>query len=362
MVLVCLVLLVGGAGCDKQEAAEAGGAWVVDKVYEKGPLAVHVKLDREALTIAETVQLRLEASIEEGYEVTMPSLAEVLGKYEFGILDFTSEPDRLDEQGRRQVSRQYRLEPIVSGTFSIPAMRFVFAEAAGASDATGQGPVAAVDEQEEPTYELLTEPIAVEVSSLLAQERGDLTIADIKPVAVLPGRLARTWGWWLAGAAVLGAVVLVWIVWRRRRRGQVVRVLRPAHELAYERLAELVAADYVGAGQVKVFYERLSWIVRRYIEERFELRAPEQTTEEFLQEARGEAVLDGSQQSLLCRFLEHCDLVKFARYGPATSEIQQTFDLTKEFIEATRVNEKQVDVTDMAAEAGAADGVLVRSE
>ena len=360
--LTCLLLLVAALGCDRQDGpADAEDQWALDKVFEKGPLTVHVKLDKDTLTIAETLQLRLEASIAEGYDLTMPSLVEVLGKYEFGVLDFKAEADKLDDQGRRLVCRQYRLEPIVSGTFNIGALSFAFTEHAGPSDAQEQGTATkAADEQS--TYELLTEPIPVEVSSMLAEDRADMTIADIKPVATLPGPLSWAWLWWLAGAGVLVAVILVWMIWRRRGRRGIVRTFKPAHELAYERLSELVAADYIAAGRVKEFYERISWILRRYIEDRFDLRAPEQTTEEFLPEARTKNVLDESQQQMLCRFLEHCDLVKFARYGPATAEIQQTFDLTRQFIEATRLNEKQVDVTDMAQTSGEAAGTVQASD
>jgi hypothetical protein len=38
--------------------------------------------------------------------------------------------------------------------------------------------------------------------------------------------------------------------------------------------------------------------------------------------------------------------VKFALYGPTKTEIQETFDLTKGFVEATRITDKQVDVTE----------------
>ena len=37
-------------------------------------------------------------------------------------------------------------------------------------------------------------------------------------------------------------------------------------------------------GRIKEFYERISNILRHYIEHRFDLHAPERTTEEFLYE------------------------------------------------------------------------------
>ena len=47
-------------------------------------------------------------------------------------------------------------------------------------------------------------------------------------------------------------------------------------------------------------------------------------------------VLSVSDKESLEEFLTHCDLVKFAKHTPVTEQIQQTFDLVKEFIEKTK--------------------------
>ncbi len=53
---------------------------------------------------------------------------------------------------------------------------------------------------------------------------------------------------------------------------------------------------------------------------------------------------------MLGEFLTHCDLVKFAKHEPTTEQVQQTFDLVKDFIEKTRSDERKVDVTDKVQE------------
>ena len=80
---------------------------------------------------------------------------------------------------------------------------------------------------------------------------------------------------------------------------------------------------------------------------RFSLRAPERTTEEFLYELANTNVLPESDKESLAQFLQHCDLVKFAKHEPTTEQIQETFDLVKAFIEKTKSDERKVDVTDM---------------
>jgi len=97
----------------------------------------------------------------------------------------------------------------------------------------------------------------------------------------------------------------------------------------------------VEKGEIERFFVILSAILREYIENRFLVRAPERTTEEFLEEAARDRALQG-HRSRLGEFLSLCDQVKFARYTPEESAIQGAFDVTKRFLEETRSDEPQV--------------------
>ncbi|HEC02326.1 MAG TPA: hypothetical protein ENI81_02220 [Phycisphaerales bacterium] len=341
MLLPSSVLLVC-AGCgESPDGGAAKSEFEIDKDFERGPLTVHVRADKSTMTIADTVMLELEAAIEPGYKVQMPKVDKVLES--FGIVDWDSPGDKLDEKGNVVSKYRYRLEPFLSGTYSIPAFTFEFHD---------------VNSPEEKKYELTTEPIEIEVTSLLDDQRAELNIEDIEDVVEIPKEPSFWWAWTLGVVAVLaGAGTWLWL--RRRRVKELVRIFKPAHELAYERLRALVKEDLVGAGRIKEFYERISDILRHYIEHRFSLRAPESTTEEFLFELANTNVLPESDKENLAQFLQHCDLVKFARHEPTTEQIQETFDLAKAFIEKTKSDERKVDVTEMvvsneAAEAGSA--------
>ena len=80
---------------------------------------------------------------------------------------------------------------------------------------------------------------------------------------------------------------------------------------------------------------RLSSIIRRYIENRFGLKAPEQTTEEFLTGLEKANEFPDEYKPLLRDFLKYSDLVKFARFEPGTKDIQKSFDSCKAFIKGT---------------------------
>lgn len=326
--LTACALMSGWAGCEKDtQTAGEQTEFEIDKPYERGPLSVHVRLDRDEINIAETVLLEFEATIEPGYEVQMPRVEQV---YEnFGIVDWDNLGDRLDENNNVVKKYRYRLEPFLSGSFSIPAFTFEFYDA---------------NSVEDKRYELTTEPIDIEVASLLGEQRAELVIADIEDVVGMPEKASYWWFWSMAAAVVIAAAC--WLYFRRKGYTELVRIFKPAHEIAYERMRVLVEDDLVNTGKIKEFYERISDILRHYIEHRFDLKAPERTTEEFLTELAVTDVLEESDKQGLGEFLRHCDLVKFARHSPTAEQIQKTFDLVKDFIEKTKSDERKIDVTE----------------
>ena len=331
--LAAVGLLFRLTGCDKAKVGEGEKSkFEIDKIYERGPLTVHVRLDKAKITIAETVLLQFQAAIEPGYEVTMPKVDKVLKN--FGIVDWDNLGDKLDEKNNVVKRYQYRLEPFLSGSFEIPAFTFEFYDA---------------NSPEDDKHELATEAIDIEVTSLLGKQRAELTIADIEDVVEMPRQASLWWVWPISAAGIVAVAAAIWVQLRRKRGGKLIRIFKPAHEIAYERLQALVREDLVKAGRIKEFYERISDILRHYIEHRFRLRAPERTTEEFLIELQYTDVLGESDKGGVGEFLKHCDLVKFAKHRPSTEQIQRTFDLVKNFIEKTKSEEKKIDVTDEVA-------------
>jgi hypothetical protein len=105
--------------------------------------------------------------------------------------------------------------------------------------------------------------------------------------------------------------------------------------LALAALEHLQRQDLMSQAHIEEFYVRVSTILRRYVELRFGLRAPEQTTEEFLVSALATGGLIAAHRDLLEVFLQHCDLVKFARHRPTLSAMAETFESAKIFVEHT---------------------------
>ncbi|MBI5416079.1 MAG: hypothetical protein HZA29_04615 [Candidatus Omnitrophica bacterium] len=164
-------------------------------------------------------------------------------------------------------------------------------------------------------------------------------LRDVKPPLVLP---SYGWIWLVVFFVVLKvASVYCWNKTRRRRAAMIPKpgvVLAP-WERAYQRLESLANGNLLRDGQWETYYLTLSDIIRRYFEERFEIRAPEMTSEEFLVSLRGFPQLSGAANNILKEFLDSCDMVKFARYLPQAAEAQKTTLLGRRLVDETKPNE-----------------------
>ena len=344
--LILLALCLAPLACDRndQPGSQSQSQFEIKRQYQRGPLTVELEVEREQITIADSLQVRFSATLAPGYQLDMPTLTPT--EYEFGIIDFTAAPDQLLPDKSILYRRTYRLEPIVSGNYSIPELRFIFHEQP-TLDQAGQT-VSADETSAAQQYELLTEAIEIEVTSLIDPDSSDLALADIKGVVPLPRPYHRTWLWALT-LLPLAALALIITLLRKRRRTAQPHIFKPAHEIALDQLRRLESENLLTTGKVRQFYQRMSGILRRYIEHRFDLHAPERTTEEFILEAYASDALGSTHSDTLKKFLQHCDLVKFARYGPTAEETAGAFKLTREFVQTTRSDDKQIDLTDTDA-------------
>ena len=155
-------------------------------------------------------------------------------------------------------------------------------------------------------------------------------IRDIAPPIDIPSGLA--WLWWGLAAVAIGIVALLFWRWRHQRAAQVPIIpVVPAHLRARQKLQEALAL----IAQPKLFVIAVSDAERWYLEERFEFRAPERTTEEFLHELQRTDRLTRDQKESLSQFLASCDLVKFAKYEPGESELRDLHSSALRLVEET---------------------------
>jgi hypothetical protein len=156
-------------------------------------------------------------------------------------------------------------------------------------------------------------------------------IRDIKPPLEIP----NGWEWLWLLLAVLTILVVAFLFWRHMKKWKTDAPLPPpvpAHIRARRKLEEALAL----IGNPKPFVIAVSDAARAYLEERFNFRAPERTTEEFLRELSATDLLTPDQKESLGKFLESCDLVKFAKYEPGENELLALHASALRLVEETR--------------------------
>ena len=159
-------------------------------------------------------------------------------------------------------------------------------------------------------------------------------VADPLPPVPAPARHP----WWplAAGLALVVVALLVWME-RRRRRAIVLPVHAPPPDQVAIAALERLRLDLPGTIEaVPPFIDSVSAVLRRYVEDRFGLRAPESTSEEFLALVAERRDALAGRQPELQRFLGTCDRIKFARERPAPAAVTPLLDVAEGFVEATR--------------------------
>lgn len=154
---------------------------------------------------------------------------------------------------------------------------------------------------------------------------------DPKPYWIAPTRRDVFQGAVLLG---LGVVLVAFCLrlFRYLRRQARLRRLSP-RERALVELDRLLRLNLLDRGLIKDFYIELTQVVRRYIERAHGIRAPEQTTEEFLASARQHPRFPPAVLGSLRDFLVSADLVKFAGQDSSRQAADQAVATARTYID-----------------------------
>lgn len=166
------------------------------------------------------------------------------------------------------------------------------------------------------------------------------TIRDIKGIEKAPVTLRELIPY------LMGAIIIAVITWflmyylKKRKNNEPIFVrekpAEPAHVIAYRELDRLKGEKIWQRGQVKIYYSRLTEIIRKYLENRFDIIAMEQTTDEVLIECKEQNILTDTDFSLLRSMLTLADLVKFAKAEPSPDENEGHIENAYIFVNNTK--------------------------
>lgn len=258
----------------------------------KGQVSIKLSAEPDRIDPAHELMLTFTVDAPEHLKVSFPDLQDRFSGFSLAE-DFATEPIHANGQ-IRQVFRwrlipkpgeeRYRLAPFAVTTLDTSKNPNV-------TDAFATIPIVFPKEGERPAV------------------TGNPEVT-LEPEWIAP--TAKTITLWIF-LVILGLAIVAAIIWGLAKiTGHVKEMHMSPIERAMIELRRLLNRNLTGRGRYKDFYVELTHVVRRYIERRHGIHAPEQTTEEFLTEATGRKAFTPEVIASLRTFLESADLVKFA--------------------------------------------------
>lgn len=294
-------------------------------------IVVSASIDSTVLMIGDQTDLHLQVTHDAAEQVQMPVFGEQLQDgieiVDKTIVDTLNLPD-----GRVQLNQYLTLTSFKDSLFAIEPI----AVASG-----------------EDTF--WTDPMALNIVQPFEVD-STLAITDIKDIEKAP-----IWWWGIIRWVLLlvGAFLLIdlafwfWRWWEKNHQPEAAPVnpdlLRPADEVALEKLDEIKAQKIWKDGKVKEYQTELTDVVREYIGRRFEVHSTEKTSDETLRELKP-ILLDVQSNNVRCtkeegkelyerlkKMLQLADLVKFAKWHTTPDENEQALTTAYDFVNETKL-------------------------
>ncbi len=283
----------------------------------EGEVEIKAASTQESIDFGRDFDLTLTVTHPDGVKVSLPDLTAMRERFQdFAVAAGFVRDETKDQEGRVVREWRWRLVPEPA------AEKYRLAPFA-----VEVRPVigSATDVRSFPTA-----PAVFPVAPLEQNVGGDVEISP-EPYWIRPtARMVMRWILLaIGGLIVLAALVFLF---SRLRRAAKLRRMTPS-ERAFAELTDLLGRGLPEKGLFKDFYIELTHVVRRYIERSHGIRAPEQTTEEFLAAAKAHPRFTPEVIAKLADFLRSADLVKFAGVGSSSSVAEEAVRTARAYIE-----------------------------
>ena len=252
-------------------------------------------IDSTSIKIGEQITYQIQVESDASKLVVFPegqtfSPLEMIESYDI---------DTVKSKDKYNLIKKYGLTQFDSGSYTIPRQKIII------GDKT-----------------FFTDSLQVEVNTVVI----DCTkgLFDIKPIIVVEKSGSDWWKYMLMVLLFIGiaAFVLYWFIWRKKPLTEEEKIaLLPPYDRAKLALKKLDESPYLEHENLKDYYSELTFIIRKYLEEKVYDKALESTTNELIQ--RLSLLKEGNQIEIsekdiknLESILQRADLVKFAKSAP----------------------------------------------
>ncbi len=208
--------------------------------------------------------------------------------------------DTTKEDAKYKLIKKYGLTQFDSGKYTIPRQKIVIG-----------------------TKVFNTDSLQVEVKNIVVDTTKQ-GLYDIKPFIEVDKSPSQWWKYLLLTVLILSAIgfILYWFIWRTKPLTKEEKIaLLPPYDRAKLALQNLDETNYLQNAELKDYYSELTFIIRKYLDEKVYDRALESTTDELI--TRLNILKDGNQIDIskddirnIETILKRADLVKFAKSAP----------------------------------------------
>lgn len=196
--------------------------------------------------------------------------------------------------------------------------------------------------QQKATDSVFTNDYVIDVKTLDVD-----TAKPIKPIKA-PLKVSyefREFFWWMIAGFVLLALIVAFFLYRKylNKKGKVVELNRPVepeHIWALNELKKLEEQKLWQNDQHKLYYSKISDILRSYLEYRYDILAMESTTDEIAKLISSLSI-SREHQNRLIETLQLADFAKFAKMTPLPDQNMRSMENAKAFVEHTKKKAEQ---------------------
>lgn len=294
----------------------AQSAGTADTVLSLPGIEIKTSVDKAEIYIGDLINYTISITYDSTYELIPPPLGANLGA--FDVKDYKSDVITHLKDGRLRSDNTFVLSTFTTGDYLIPPIPVIFKLPGGSRKA------------------LLSESVPIKVQSLLLNTDDS---ADIKPLKAQFEFKRNLTPYYIWGGSILFVLLIfgIWLYRRMTRKRETIEPidLRPAWEIAFERLAFLNQKNLLAESQFKAFYFELTDILRFYHGKMYSFNAMDMTTEEFLLAFDQRELPEGLFERT-SSLLKHADLVKFAKYVPDRQRAESDFEEVHRMVDEVR--------------------------
>ena len=287
-------------------------------------LRATASLDSTNILIGDQVKLTLEIEYPYNIKVKFPqvpdtiqNLIEVLGR---SLVDTL----KTEDEALQKLTQTFTITSFDSGSYQIPPFWFTF-EMSELSDSI-------------PSNSVSLHVFTMEIDTTMGP-------TDIKMPYGAPVTLKEVIPYILGIILIVAILFLVLYSIKRKKNNQPIftrtqKPKEPAHIIALRELERIKNEKLWQKDKTKQYYSEVTETLRNYIEDRFQIPAMEQTTDEIIQSFRYQKdLLNEKSFSNLSQILSLADLVKFAKYKPLPDDDNLTLINSFFFVNDTKIEE-----------------------